>query len=564
MSSSSAPVDMKTQRFNNYMCECNQTTISTFSGKYKGFDVYFLGKMKVQDTIIKTKLKRGTNGGISQLIYDEWKCMTCVNRTRELTSYISKTGSFLCSNTSDNKSDVHNNVELLTKENYNSKKQIDNCELKIMFNDLFGLTEGCDSRETYYHYSYKLDNKTIDNSDMIQLNNCFKKYMSILDKFFDKFANNDDLLESLGIIKSCIPQVEYGYKLSPGTEWLIKNIEYMNTLFDKDKEEKCYNYLSFLEKLEFLGNVMCNSSISKGSTDDDVNMLEHSQANNSILNLLKNANDESALISMMRKQLSPLNYQRRTAEPKMGNIAAAESKLGEFTNSIHTMDKLEKHIHCSKVTPKMNSKVNSSMGAFAAMKKASNSNSNASKYGGLSKRCGKTSETIEIKNVRELIAKIKDGSIYKLSINAVNLTSVYIADTTLDRDKIINDYLWSFLLNEVKGYRFRNNVEISHVNLIETSSHRNIVFIAKDARQKITSMPIRTNCCYPEFLDTSIRRECGSAFEKMNALTNINIPDTGDLAIGIGTSVTGVNNKLTDSINIIINDEYTVRTLTEY
>ena len=549
-------VDMKTILFNNYMVECNSTTIPTFSGIYKDKKVYFFGQMKRYDTFTTKKLKRCKNGGVPQIAYSEWKCMTCVERVSNLARYVSKTGPFLCSNSSSNKGEIHLSLEKSVRDTYDSNKEVSKCGLKIMYEDLYNLTEGGTTEETFHHYSYKLDHKTVRNPDMIMLQNCFKKYTDILDTFFEKIEDNDEFLECLGILKRCIHKVEYGDKLSQGTEWLIKNMVYMNTLFEEDKSIKCYKYLPFLKKLEFLGNVMCDSKISKGYTVDDVNMLEHSQANNSILNLLKNAKDESALMSMIRKQVSPENYQRRTAEPKLGHIAAAEAKLGEFSNTMYTMDKLEKHEDCVKVVPKTKSEGNSSMGAFAAMKANS---SKSSKFGGLSKRCGKP---IEIKNMKDLVAKIKDGSIYKLKINANNMTSSYVADTTLDREKIIHDYLWLFLNNET--YRFCGYEEVSHLNFIEISTHRNIIFILKEARQSIVRIPVTKNCCIPEFLDTSIRRTCGSAFEKMNSLTNINIPESGDLAFGIGTSITGTDNKLMNTIKFLINDEATVRTITHY
>jgi len=541
------------------MIDCNETVIPTFSGVYQGANVYFLGKIKCGTKFTKNKLTKSKNGGIPQLIYDEWRCMTCVERVSDLSRYIGKDGVFLCGNDSENKSENHHEVERHVKANYDSNKSISKCELTIMYNDLFKLTDGVDEVEgAYHHYSYKLDNKSVYNTDLKKLGDCFRKYINILDTFFGKIDDNLEFLECLVILKRCINKVGYGYKLSPGTEWLINNVEYMNTLFDDDQGVKCYNYLPFLKKLEFLGNVMCNSSISKGANDDDVNMLEHSQANNSLLNLLKNAKNEKSLMSMIRKQVSPENYQRPTGEPKLGNIKAAESKLGEFSNSIYTMDKLEKHSDCVKVKSKVVSEVNSSMGAFAKMKDASNSK--PSKYGGLSKRCG---NRIEIKNMRDLIEKLKDGSIYKLSINAKNLTTGYISDTTLDRDKIINDYLWLYLNGETTGSRFSGYVDISHVNVTDIPSHRNILFIASDVREKVVSRPIK-NCCLPEFLDTSIRRECSSAFEKMNSFTNVIIPKSGDLAFGIGTSIIGVENKLNNTINILINDEHTVRVLTEY
>ena len=170
----------------------------------------------------------------------------------------------------------------------------------------------------------------------------------------------------------------------------------MSNYFDEGVESPCYNKLSFLSKIDFLGAMIINSKIVDGDGESDVVITEYHQANNTILNLLEHAYNVRALEKMILKLCEPSRYQRRVAPPKAGNVKAAMGKLGDFTNTMFTMDELEKHKDCIKIKSSI-----SSMGAFASQLTQSND-----KYG----RLGGNSVD-SIRSFQDLVKNIRDGSI---------------------------------------------------------------------------------------------------------------------------------------------------------
>ena len=56
---------------------------------------------------------------------------------------------------------------------------------------------------------------------------------------------------------------------------------------------------------------------------------------------------------------------------------------------------------------------------------------------------------------------------------------------------------------------------------------------------------------FPEFLAPK-HRSCEKAVEKLNTLTKIAIPETGEISLGMGTSAGFENGKLVNPIKLII------------
>ena len=242
---------------------------------------------------------------------------------------------------------------------------------------------------------------------------------------------------------------------------------------------------------------------------------------------------------MIEKLWDPNYRLRRTGEVKEGNISQGISKLGTFSNSIYTMSELECHKDCIKVDSVVNS--TSIWGNIGGSKSKGN-------YSKLS-----VNKNRNIHTISELIRKVKSGEIYKLELRANDLHNVYVAKTDIDKSKIIHDHLWSFLNGESKGSRFNGYVEVSHIHSIfSETTHKNIIFIVKNSRKSLTYKPITSNCCFPEFLKPSVMRSCGKAFEYLNNKLPIVIPDSGDLALGIGTSISH-GDVLYNSIYVKIN-----------
>ena len=105
---------------------------------------------------------------------------------------------------------------------------------------------------------------------------------------------------------------------------------------------------------------------------------------------------------------------------------------------------------------------------------------------------------------------------------------------------------------------------MSHIHTIfSETTHKNIIFIVKDSRRSLYNKPITSNCCLPEYLKPSVMRSCGKAFEYLNNKLPIVIPDMGELAIGLGTSVSS-GKSLLSSVNVKINGSDLCKVITTY
>ena len=91
----------------------------------------------------------------------------------------------------------------------------------------------------------------------------FNKYVGLLNDFFSKLDNNNGMIDSLEIVLNAANEATYGRALVGGIQWFIDSLKMMNKNYFDGGDGK-YNYLNFLDKLEFLGKVICGSKIEEG------------------------------------------------------------------------------------------------------------------------------------------------------------------------------------------------------------------------------------------------------------------------------------------------------------
>ena len=184
--------------------------------------------------------------------------------------------------------------------------------------------------------------------------------------------------------------------------------------------------------------------------------------------------------------------------------------------------------------------------AFAAMRKENTKN----KYGSFAERMT-DSKPSTATTLSEIIADIHLGIITKITIDTTGMNKVYTAHTTLDNtDLSINcGHLWCYL----PGKHGFNNVEtVSHIYHFKVGRFNNIMFIIKNARSYITQYPISGNCIFPEFLAPK-HRSCEKAVEKLNKITNIQIPESQEtISLGVGTSAGFTDGRLSNPIKLHI------------
>jgi hypothetical protein len=204
-----------------------------------------------------------------------------------------------------------------------------------------------------------------------------------------------------------------------------------------------------------------------------------------------------------------------------------------------THEEVSKLPHAIILNPYIKEKCGS-MEAFEDMK------SGLKSKGSFASKCS----NISIKNIKtfdELYRYLEKNPNTELFINSNLANPLYIAKTTLDKEKIKVPHMWAFTKSiKISSGWVKVKYIIPMYKYIE--SHKNIGFIL-DSKNVLTKSEIQ-NCCFPEFLTPAYARTCDKAFERVNTLKKITIP-SGDVAIGIGISIS--NSELVRSINFKIN-----------
>ena len=362
-------------------------------------------------------------------------------------------------------------------------------------------------------------------------------------------------IDSLNCFIECCDEAVYGMKFINTAKWLIN-------IMQKYNDFTCHKSQLYLGAL-----------IDAGIEEDlsGAVVTAYHQANNNIIPLLGDAKSKDAMIKLIASRLDPLKYQRRDTDAILtdGNIANAEKHLGDFVNTIMNFEDLEKIPDCIKIcnSKKLEETVQSSLSGFASMRlKTQPKTSFAAKCNNHEDEKRKRENEIrKINSMSQLCEYLENHKESKVEINTSSSHPVYIANTTLDREKIITPHFWAF------GRSFKITSSWCEVKYIlpmykYITSHKNIAFIIDNQFCKVTKVRKNvidvnkiTNCCIPEFLVPKYSRVCGKAFERLQTTTQIGIRDE-ELALGVGTSVSDRNNILLsniklriDGIEIIIN-----------
>ena len=435
--------------------------------------------------------------------------------------------------------------------------------------------EGVDPRmegKMFHHFHVRLPEKTEEGVDVDLLHKAFHRYCpellpGMLDTLLplSKWTLNNGLFEmikdikaSLECIRDAIPEITYGENIRPSVSWLWRVVECFESM------GKMPDQLTEHHRWLFCAEILLWTTISPDGLDhQNAVSCVIQQAHNNVIPVMSSAKDRSALIKIMNHRLSPLNYQRRTAAPTVGQVQNALQGLGDFTNRIMTLTEAGKIPGAVVVgTTTTTSTPLSSMDAFASMIKDAKEKSSAvhpvhpvkSKKSpwGLAAKCGP-----QIHGLRDLVKYAREHPESKIYMDASGtMESVYVAHTTLSAEKRCVPYLWAFLGDNNEKSEFRKKkfpfggkwTEIAVIiPQYETLLQQNAIFLLRGCDRVPVDI---NNCCLPSFLSVAVRRVCGPAFEKMNEKIRLPIP-TMEPAIGQGTSVKA-DNKLICPVKILL------------
>ena len=505
---------------------------------------------------------------LSKLIKSTNNCRTCSKRAIELGSL----------------TDMEGNSVYLTKEFY-EKISIDDphkhiyeevssiCELikKEPITELYIVSGNvlCEFPEkqggfSHFYKDIPEDMRTdssITFDEITQIYQMFHRYLFATDSHMFKMIAKittptvQSGLDSLNLMEQCLKDSIYGNILLHSTRWLKSIVERLQTI------GKEWSHMTPREKWILCVEFLLQLKISKDDTG--VVLLPYQTASNNVVDLLGSANSVPAMKKMVEQRMDPHNYQRRdqTKELSEGQIANAISKLGDFTNTIMTLEELPILVPETIMINSASPSDDSSLSAFEKMRLSSKKaevesgkgkgKGKAAAAGGFASRAGVSSLDTQIKDIKTITNLVKflrenPSHIKKMQIYNSGFQTTYIAKTTLSQEALTVPYMWSFQVGYANS-EWKDVVAV--IPSYETINIYKIVhFILKDCRYKIA-----TNCCFPAFLSPEYRRTCGPAFEKLNTEMPITIPE-GAIACGVGTNPQNESNKLPSPIKLKINE----------
>lgn len=478
-------------------------------------------------------------------------CIKCSNRISKMYNIGDKKGSIcrFLGNIDEEYNKHKNFIEIkdLCESSINSQKVID---IIVINNDsIYFPRDITNDSDNYNHVYIHVKGHIITSSteeQIILYKNAIKKYVIDEPSMFFNFVNRCIIqgMNSFELMSKILDKVSYGNQFKPALNWIISVIN------DLERKQKLWTYFSDLEKIEFGAHHIIRAGVKKDFTGSVALLFQ--TAYNNILDILEISTDEQALAKLCSERLNPITHCRPTKEPTIGQAKTAISLLGNFQNSIMKVDDAMKIIPETVFHNKHTHIQNTSSSMFGFQKQIEKqiekqreitSTSNPKNITSFASRCGPSSEIQNISTIREFVEYAKKNKNLTVEIKVPkSINIVYIAETTLPKEKINHRHFWEYLPKSANytDYGIRNEWErvTATVPMYEyIKGVENFVFVIDGInKSKIRNSDKIPNCCFPSFLATEYQRVCGTSFEKLIHTTNVEVPD-GDLMIGIGFSV---------------------------
>ena len=366
---------------------------------------------------------------------------------------------------------------------------------------------------------------------------------------FDRFLTRLILQgkDSLDLMKSCLDKAEYGTTFIPAVNWCF------SVLTDLSTHTRQWHHFSQKQKIAFALHHIIRAGLSNDFRGTIALLFQTS--NDNIIGLLEDAKSDSAMTAMCNYRLHPQRYQRPTADASVGQITNAIKYLGDFKNTILTDIRAKELIpeiawHGQNITDQVDT--TSSLSGFAAQLAKTQISKTTTSF---ASRCGESSITIKINNIRNVTDFVKfsrDHPDIRVEISLDSGPVVYVAETTLDKEKIKHRHLWAYLNGRSKSDfgMIDSWLPVScTIPMYEyIFGHKNVLFVIRENKHASKY----GNCCFPEFLTSAYHGICSTAYEGLNSTTEIDVPDER-LMVGIGSSAVS-ENKLSSPIRLRINN----------
>lgn len=423
-----------------------------------------------------------------------FNCLECRKRVISMSQYIPKSGDMLP--IIDTNTEFPKYTEISKQIRTNTSLVVG---IKIITNSmLFPKYEGSSGGTQWIHLNtYFPEISTISTNQVHGYEKTVHKYIPLIKNTFCEIVKitAPNTLKKLGKFLSLLDKIHYGDRLTTTLEWLIKYIPDYDTLTG--------NMLD----IRTIEAILSAGYLPGSNVNDPVIPIYHT-VNNTIKMLLEYIDKpEAEFIKQVETLLNPENYQRRdTTNVSTSSQSAMSTALGEFTNSVMTIDQAiqlygaKKVIHRDHQVSSMSVEVANTLPT-------------------------KMSELLNIENITNL----------EVNVNSIN--HIVVACETDLGPRVRYPFLWSFLNNtSPKTIGLTGWVKVRAILKLPHGSH-NYIFICGCTTDIFQSL--KTYCCIEEFLEHSLVRIHGSAFASLNQQKHLNVPkeltstDLGVVGVGI-------------------------------
>jgi len=246
----------------------------------------------------------------------------------------------------------------------------------------------------------------------------FCKYMRLVHHIFLEHGE-PGIVALLELMCEQMHNSTYGYMAEASTRWLQRNIS------------ENFRELSLRDQDNCVIRAILDGNFGSLDTYDPVITHVH-QVGKNILQMLACAGNKKQLLQLLETRFAPSNYQRTTAPLTEGMIKMTQDSLGEFTNTLLTLERAVE-AHGAHLVPEPN--VQSSTGAYAELGKSAQ------------KQHKKKNSAAEFASRAEVqtIVKLYEAPPAGLQIKTTGNSLVTTAETTLDPKFLrFGQLLWAF------------------------------------------------------------------------------------------------------------------------
>lgn len=505
---------------------------SPYTFEYQGKPVHFL--FSHERSIHCTR--------VATAIRETFGCRRCGYFT-EMASILSDQNGpiFLTSDVMNHiETDIHREAYKLAHEEIKQSCQQPINGIRVLNQDyLFGYTSH-DLEKKFPHFHVKIPKEyKLDSSiDEALIQSAFNRYI-----YQGQMKRSVDRLliqgkASCEILEKILGDVHYGNTFLPALRWAMKIVD--------DIGSRSLDRMSEKDQYLFLFKHLLDQKLSKDIYSGAVSFS--CQTLNQLVDLMECAKSEEAMKKLVEDRLSPLNYQRPTADPSSGNVEEAMRLLGDFSIKVAP---ISAHQDVVSIGVRKSDEF-SALKGFEALKLSADTRKKPETF---ADRCGgsKAAKIKAITTIEQLMLFCQENPDACVQIHTAGQCTMYYAETTLGQDKLCVPFTWAFQLGDSPSkWKIGQIATVTHIipgyRKLRRTKWQNVLFVVEGAEM---SPDTKVNT-FPEFLSSEYNRTCGKAYEALKNTMKLGIPTDEPLAFGIGTSSSDEHGRLYSNISLIV------------